>query len=269
MLIEIGHVTRYTYEIPVRYAVQSIKMTPPSFDGQRVLAWSISAPGIETALSYRDCFGNAAHLITATSEQSETVMITKGLVETRDTAGVVIGIPDLSPLRIFLRHTRLTAADGSIRNLAAEAKGTDCLDRLHQLMNGVRDHVAYETGATREDTTAIEAFANGKGVCQDHAHIFIAAARAIGVPARYVSGYFLSGTDDPTEATHAWGEAHVEGLGWVGFDPANRQCPTERYVRLAAGLDASSAAPIRGTRRGGGAETLDVVVNVQQQVAQQ
>jgi transglutaminase-like putative cysteine protease len=124
-------------------------------------------------------------------------------------------------------------------------------------------------GATDSHTGAAEALADGKGVCQDHAHIFIAAARTLGIPARYVTGYLVMADPGPAAAHHAWAEAYVEALGWVGFDVANRMCPTERYVRLAAGLDAGYTAPILGSRRGGAGETLDVSVAVQQQSAQQ
>jgi transglutaminase-like putative cysteine protease len=140
---------------------------------------------------------------------------------------------------------------------------------MHVLMNAVRDKVDYVIGVTDAHTSAAEALSDGQGVCQDHAHIFISAARVMGVPARYVNGYFLTDTDEPSEAHHAWAEAYIEGLGWLGFDPANGICPTDHYVRLACGLDAGSAAPIRGTRRGGTDEVLDVLVEVQQQSAQQ
>jgi transglutaminase-like putative cysteine protease len=143
------------------------------------------------------------------------------------------------------------------------------LDRLHHLMALVRDRVAYEAGTTHAHTTAADALAEGRGVCQDHAHVFISAARVLGTPARYVNGYFVSGGDGPSEAHHAWAEAWVEGLGWVGFDPANAMCPTDRYIRLNTGLDALSAAPVRGLRRGDSEESLDVIVEVAQQVAQQ
>ena len=127
----------------------------------------------------------------------------------------------------------------------------------------------YVVGATHVHTSAAEALKDGEGVCQDHAHIFISAARVMGLPARYVNGYFLTDSDEPAEAHHAWAEVWMGGLGWLGFDPANRLCPTDRYVRLACGLDSASAAPIRGTRRGGVEEALDVTVEVQQQSAQQ
>jgi transglutaminase-like putative cysteine protease len=148
-------------------------------------------------------------------------------------------------------------------------RARDPIDRMHVLMNAVRDKVDYAIGVTNAHTSAAEALSDGQSVCQDHAHIFISAARVMGVPARYVNGYFLTETDEPSEAHHAWAEAYIEGLGWLGFDPANRICPTDHYVRLACGLDAGSAAPIRGTRRGGTDEVLDVLVEVQQQSAQQ
>ena len=164
----------------------------------------------------------------------------------------------------------MTAPDDAIRALALAAVGDDPISRLHGLMHAVRAAVHYEIGATTSATTAAEALRIGRGVCQDHAHVFIAAARTLGYPARYVSGYFIAGADDAAaEAAHAWAEAHVGSLGWIGFDPANGFCPTDRYVRLSAGLDAAGAAPVRGSRSGGSNEALDVAVEVLQQVGQQ
>jgi transglutaminase-like putative cysteine protease len=141
------------------------------------------------------------------------------------------------------------------------------LDRLHYLLEAISTRVVYDTDATHTETTAAQAFRAGQGVCQDHAHIFIAATRRIGVPSRYVTGYLHVESEGNFVAHHAWAESYLDGLGWVGFDPANNICPTERYVRLACGFDAVSAAPIAGTRRGGGGERLrvDVVVRQQQQ----
>jgi len=136
-------------------------------------------------------------------------------------------------------------------------------------MAAIRERVAYVTGVTGTETTATQALADGQGVCQDHAHIFIAAARHAGVPARYVTGYLFLDDPDHAVAHHAWAEAWVAGLGWVGFDAANGVCPTEHYVRLAAALDARYAAPIRGMHRGGVGESLAVEVKVQQTTPQQ
>lgn len=273
MLIEIRHTTTYRYETPARYAIQSLRLTPPSFDGQDVLSWTITAPGFDKGLEYRDGLGNLVHLTTLAAVHDGISIEATGVVETEDRCGIVRGLAETAPRRVFLRETPRTAPDKAIRDLARSVSSgkvpTDVLDCLHALMRAVRDAVSYEIGVTHQHTSAAEAMAEGKGVCQDHAHVFISAARVIGIPARYVNGYFLAGTLAPAEAHHAWAEAWVDGLGWVGFDPANGMCPTERYVRLACGFDAGSAAPIRGTQKGGENEALDVKVEVEQQGGQQ
>lgn len=267
MLIRVRHTTHYSYAAPVRYAVQSLRLTPASFKGQRVLRWHVAMPA--DALQFEDAFGNLVHLVVVNAPHQELVIEAGGSVETMDCNGVVEGLPQAIPPRVFLRETEQTRPDAPIRELARSITDTAALDRLHALAHAVRDRVAYVPGVTNAHTSAAEALADGKGVCQDQAHIFIAAARTLGVPARYITGYLA--LDDPSvaEAHHAWAEAWIEGLGWVGFDIANRICPTERYVRLAAGLDAGYAAPIIGSRRGGNGEKLSVAVDVQQQSAQQ
>jgi transglutaminase-like putative cysteine protease len=269
MRISIGHVSRYTYGEAATYSIQTLRLTPPSFSGQRVIDWTISAPGIEKATQFRDGYGNAAHLVTYSGSHCESLVIAKGVVETEDRAGVVQGLFEAAPLRIYLRHTAATAPGPRVCALA-RAAGTDMgVARFHNLMHLVREAVDYQIGVTTEHTSAEQALEQGRGVCQDHAHVFIAAARELGVPARYVNGYFFADVEEPSEAHHAWAEVWVDAIGWIGFDPANGICPTDRYVRLAAGLDAASAAPIRGTRRGGTNEALDVVVEVQQASSQQ
>lgn len=269
MRVSIGHVTRYTYSEPTRYSIQTLRLTPPTFKGQRVIEWRITAPGIDKATKFRDGYGNTVHLTTCTDLHSEVLIIAKGVVETEDRSGIVQGLQEPAPVRTFLRDTDRTRPNDALFNLARSAQADATLAGMHRLMNAVSDAVAYEIGSTSPRTSAAEALADGKGVCQDHAHVFIAAARTLKVPARYVNGYYLSGSNEPAEAHHAWAEAWIDGLGWVGFDPANRLCPTDRYVRLATGLDAVSAAPIRGTRRGSADESLDVMVEVQQQNIQQ
>jgi transglutaminase-like putative cysteine protease len=111
----------------------------------------------------------------------------------------------------------------------------------------VRERVEYGTGSTSAASTAAEALAQGRGVCQDHAHLFVSAARTLGIPARYVAGYLLSDQGEALHETHAWAEAWVPGLGWVGFDSTNGICVTDHYIRLCGGLDAHDAAPVRGS----------------------
>jgi transglutaminase-like putative cysteine protease len=268
MLVSIGHVTRYTYTSPASSSVHTLRLTPPSFEGQRVLSWRVEMPEIERALRYRDAFGNVCHLVSIPHPRSEIAIICRGTVETSDKSGFVRGLTEVAPTRVYRRQTEKTAPDDAIKELVAGLKAPDRIDQLHELMQVIGERVTYEIGATNAHTSASDALKDGRGVCQDHAHIFISAARLMGLPARYVSGYFVTGSE-PSEAQHAWAEIHIDGLGWLGFDPANQLCPTDRYIRLGGGLDAVSAAPITGSRRGGSDEVLDVFVEVQQQSSAQ
>ena len=279
MLISVRHLTRYVYAEPVSYTVQSLRLTPAPLESQRVVDWHVRVPGCGEPLQFRDGFGNTVHLVTLSGRHSELVIEAGGTVDTKDTNGVVTALGKTIPPRVFLKETAQTRPDAAIRDLAASIPVQDQIARLHALVGAVRDRVEYVKGSTDAHTEAAAALADGKGVCQDHAHIFIAAARTLSIPARYVTGYLLMHDDgpdsdeeaaepaerDPAEANHAWAEAWVESLGWVGFDVANRVCPTDHYVRLACGLDATYAAPIVGSRRGGGSEKLEVSVAVQQQ----
>jgi transglutaminase-like putative cysteine protease len=220
-------------------------------------------------LEFRDGFGNTVQLATVSTPHSELTIEAGGTVEARDCNGIVAGLPKSIPPRVFLKETPQTRPDAAIRSLAQSVPGTGTIEQLHALAAAVRDRVEYVKGATDAHTGAAEALGDGKGVCQDHAHIFISAARTLGIPARYATGYLVLDDPDPASANHAWAEAYVEALGWVGFDVANCVCPTDRYVRLACGLDAGYTAPIVGSRRGGAGESLRVSVAVQRQSAQQ
>jgi transglutaminase-like putative cysteine protease len=195
-------------------------------------------------------------------------VVAEGVVETQDAAGVVRGLGRSRAHAVFLRDTPLTEPDPAVRALGDRARATaeaeGPLSTLHALMRGVAGAVEYRPGATDASTPAARALALGAGVCQDHAHVFISAARCLGLPARYVAGYLLARDDDVVELheTHGWTEVWVPDLGWVGFDPSNGVCPTERYVRVAAGLDARGAAPIRGSVTGRSEETLEADVAI-------
>jgi transglutaminase-like putative cysteine protease len=191
-----------------------------------------------------------------------------GLIETHDTGGVLRGTDERFPPGLFLRATALTEVNPAMATFARELRAEsehDALGFLHALMTQVSEHMTFDEDPTHSGTSAVEAFALKRGVCQDYAHIFIACARSGGVPARFVSGHFLrSDGMVQQQAGHAWAEAYVPNLGWVGFDPANCVCTTDAHARVAVGLDYLGAAPVRGTRYGGGAETLRVNVHVEQ-----
>ena len=271
MRIRIRHETRYRYDGPVDYAAQVVRLTPRDHEGQRVLSWRVTDGGGRMLAGFEDGYGNRCHLATLGRRHDESAIVASGEIETTDTNGIVAGAADPLPPLYFLRSTEATAADAGIESLAlAHERVADPVERLHRLMLDVRARVAYEIGSTSVVTSAAEALARGRGVCQDHAHVLISAARRLGYPARYISGYLWDGAlTAPAEASHAWAEVRVERLGWVGLDAANGISPTAAYVRIAAGLDYADAAPVRGVRRGGAAETLAVAVEVQQVQAQQ
>lgn len=266
MLITIHHETRYRYDNVLTHTVQRLALTPPDLPSQRIVEWKVDAPGIEAAPRYTDAFGNTIHLCAQTNTIGEMLISAGGVAETNDRGGVVGTLPKDAPPRIFLRRTALSDIDAAMVQLADDIAtgGDDELDRMHRLMASLHDHLKFQTRATDANTPATQAFASGHGVCQDFTHIFIAMARHMGIPARYVTGYLLLEGEDQAEAQHAWAEVWVANLGWVGFDAANLVCPTERYIRLCCGLDAASAAPIKGLRIGSANENLTVLVDVQQ-----
>lgn len=264
MLITVDHVTRYSYDMPVRGVVQSHRLTPAAFDGQRVLAWDVSVSDGLKGGGFRDGAGDWVQGWTVTGPVQAITVHVRGVVETQDAAGVLRGLREAVPPLAYLAETAPTRTDAALAALAeAAAKDADGpLALAHALSAAVADAIVWTPGITKAATTAAEALALGKGVCQDHAHVLIAMARAAGVPSRYVTGYLVAGEGVAGEAAHAWAEIWVDRLGWVGFDATNRCCPDARYVRLGSGCDAVEAAPIRGTARGPGTERMDVEVRV-------
>ena len=271
MRIRIRHQTRYVYDRSVEYTAQLIRLTPGDHAGQHVLNWRVIEQPGRPLPQTDDGYGNVMHMLALSRSHTEATVVAAGEVETFETFGVVNGAVERLPPTYFLRRTPATQPDDAIAALAAEVKGiVDPLERLHGLMLRIRERIDYVVGATTAVTAAAEALAAGQGVCQDHAHVFGSAARCLGVPARYVSGYLWQGpSETPGEASHAWAEAYVAGLGWVGFDAANGVCPNEAYVRAGIGLDYHEAAPVRGVRRGVAQESLSVSVEVHHAAGQQ
>lgn len=263
MRLQITHETVYGYDQPVLHMVQSLRQTPSVFDGQKTLSWTTEVTGGLKGIGFRDGAGDWIEGWTVRGPVTEVAVRIEGVVETADLAGVLKGHREVINPLVYLCTTEATAPDAALRELAATAKGGGALELAHALSEAVGDAIVYRPGVTETNTTAAEALALGEGVCQDHAHALIAAARSREIPARYVSGYLHSTADGAAhEAAHAWAELFIAGLGWVGFDAANGCCPDERYVRLGSGFDAADAAPIRGVRAGPGAENLGVIVQV-------
>ena len=261
MQLHIRHETVYRYVEPVKRSVQNLRLTPRRDPIQRALSWTISAPGRHHPQI--DAHGNVVHLLTLDEPHLEVRIVVNGVVETVDED---VALPDdgkLSPLT-YLAETGLTKPDRTLRDFAAHhLSGTgDRHSKLMRLAESVCEAIHYETGATQVHESAAESFARGKGVCQDHAHVFIACCRSAGIPARYVSGYFYAGTQGEI-ASHAWVDAWLgTELGWRSIDVTHRTSAHANYCRLAVGRDYLDACPVRGVRRGGGAEHMHVAVIV-------
>ena len=270
MRIQIAHETRYRFETPAWHGVKRLRLTPRTCAVQEVLDWSMSVEGGAIEASYIDHNLNTVSLVSFGSGGGEIAIRCAGTLETRDAAGVVGPHTGYMPLWLLQNHTELTKPGPKIKALASKFKleGDNAIGMLHGLSEAVAEAIAYEPGHTDATTTAEKALSTGKGVCQDHAQVFIAAARLLGLPARYVSGYLLMDSIDQ-QAGHGWAEVHVKGLGWVGFDVSNAICPDERYVRLAVGADYRDAAPVTSLAVGGGEAELSVSLAVQAQVSAQ
>lgn len=275
MRLTVDHETVYRFDGPRRHVLQSQRLQPSVFDGQTVADWQVVTEGGLRGAEFRDGAGDVTWCVRVAGPVETVKVAVHGTVETSDLAGVLQGHREKVSPRVYTQSTRATRSDKALTELTETALagiGPDAdLDRAHALAKAVHSELGYATGATDSITTAAEALAAGQGVCQDHAHVLIAAAHVAGLPARYVAGYLFASADDDAEvalmaeASHAWAELHVRGLGWVGFDAANDCCPDARYIRLCSGRDAEDAAPIRGLTGGLGAEALDVTVAVRRQ----
>lgn len=268
MRLRIKHETAYRYGTPATRAIQILRLTPRGHDGQFVVNWRIEVDHDCRLDATIDPFGNTVHAFTVEGPLDGLTIAAEGEIETLDTHGIVRGQVERMPSVVFLRDTALTRSDAAIRGMADDAArtvGSDQLGILHEIMKKIRERLDFVINVTDSGTSAIDAFSSSHGVCQDFSHVFIAAARHLGIPARYVGGYlFHTEMLDGQVAGHAWAEALVDDLGWVAFDPANGIAATDAYIRVAVGLDYLGAAPIRGTRYGGADETMDVRLLVNQ-----
>jgi transglutaminase-like putative cysteine protease len=267
MRLRIAHSTVYRYDPPATGAIQVLRLSPRNHDGQYVVRWRIDVFPDARLAAHEDAFGNMTHVFTADGPLDELRVEVDGEVETQSTDGVVRGTIERFPPNLFLRDTALTQADAAICEFAqtVRAAGHDgVLGELHGLLDWLHAELAHEPNPNDTAPNAAKAFERKRGTAADLAHIFIGAAHSLGIPARFVGGYFGQADASVEQSGHAWAEAYVAGLGWVAFDPASGFCPTDAHVRVAVGLDALGAAPLRGTRYGAGAEALEIAIKVGQ-----
>jgi transglutaminase-like putative cysteine protease len=264
--LRILHKTIYSYDQPATSVIELLRLTPRNHEGQQVRNWRIELDQDAQLRSGEDAFGNIFHVLTLPRALEDLVITVQGEVDTQNTDGMVNGTLEVFPPGLFLRETSLTEPNPAIVAFGRDAMGDAApLEALHKLLAAVNREMTFDTRPTNVTTSAAQAFEMKNGVCQDLAHVFIAATRSRGIPARYIGGHmFRADGMVQQEAGHAWAEAHVDGLGWVGFDPANGISVTEAHVRVSVGLDYLGAAPVRGARYGGTEERLQVSVAVEQ-----
>lgn len=269
MRIEVVHRTHFRFAGPSSLSIHQCRLTPQPGQGQRIVGWEIRAPG--RPRDWTDGYGNTVRAFTITGAHEEVEIVAHGVFESMDGASAYLSHDDPVPLPpiYWLRNHGLSRYDQAIREFVADLKPRaaapdERVSLLHDLMRRIGERVKYTIGATDVEVGAAEALKRGAGVCQDHAHLFAACCRALGIPARYVSGYMRVHDELRGPASHAWAEAHVPALGFVGFDPANGVCPTGEYLKLAVGLDYREAAPVTGRRLGGGSAAMTVEVHVRQ-----
>jgi transglutaminase-like putative cysteine protease len=276
----IRHITRFTYDAPIRESMMEIRMQPRTELTQRCLRFDLSTQPRAHVSSYTDLMGNTVHHFDIPSEHTELLVTAQAIVEFVGNGDLITPAPttvetwaDVDQAATTLDGWEMVRPSAFVRTTAlldafAESVGIgremDPAAAVMALSDAVHRSFEYKTHATRVDSPIDEALANRQGVCQDFAHVLLALLRRVGVPARYVSGYLFHarGERSAEGATHAWVEAWLPGSGWVGVDPTSNVLAGERHVRVAIGRDYADVAPTRGVYKGAAAGTLAVAVHV-------
>lgn len=238
-----------------------MRLTPRDHAGQHVLDWSIDVSQDCRLRAHEDAFGNLLHGFQIAGPLEHFVIEASGEVELADSTGFVREAVERFPEELYLRETPATHPDPALRAFveATTQKETAPLGRLHALMAALGETMTLDPAAPPADSAAAALTAR-RGPAADFAQIFVAAARLLGQPARYVSGHALE-APRPGAIGHGWAEAFVESYGWIAFDPALGHCPVGRHLRVAVGLDRRDADPLRLARAGYGEESVEASVS--------
>jgi transglutaminase-like putative cysteine protease len=265
MRIRISHDTTFNYAPSTRSVIQNIRLTPSSFESQYVLRWRVGVDLDGSVRHGEDSLGNVVHAFTYHKTVEQFTVSAIGEIETTDAVGLVRGAVEPLQLPMFLRSSPMAQANGKLRELVAEAVGDsrDTLDQLHRLMKALHDEVKCDREAPLAHGGATEALALGRAAPADIAHLFIASARHLEIPARFVTGFVTPEDSERVTGMDAWAEAFAPGLGWIAFDAVRDLCANDRYIRIAVGFDHASAQPFRTTHSGIGAETIESSINIQ------
>jgi transglutaminase-like putative cysteine protease len=262
MRLRIEHITTFSYDLPISEAYTEMRLAPVDIGGQRRTAFRLRTEPSGEVTRYRDRYQNEVHYFDVLQPHQQLQVTALSEVVTAEQ--FVDEVNTLSPLDQYdyLTPTRYAPGHTMIHELAeASVVVGNKMATALALMTAVHQAIQYERGATDVKTTADEALQLGKGVCQDYAHVMLAASRLSGLPARYVSGYLYS-PDAPEMASHAWVDVFVTDYGWRSLDPTHN-CPQDaRYVRVATGRDYADVPPTRGMYKGNAKEKMEVHVKV-------
>src|SRR5580692_13041155 len=277
MFYSIRHLTRFRYESPVSESLMEVRMHPRTEGGQRCLSFQLSVDPRARVNVYRDYLGNSVHHFDVPGKHKELAILAESLVEMEPPAELpkLLGTDAWQELdRLvaagdyweMLNHSSFACHSAALVGLISElhvSRRDDPLTFLLELNAAINEWFDYVPKATQVDSPIEHAIEARKGVCQDFAHIMIALARHVKIPCRYVSGYLHPREDRSSDgATHAWVEALVPGLGWVGFDPTSNMLSGTRHIRTAIGRDYADVPPTKGIFKGNADSELAVSVRV-------
>jgi transglutaminase-like putative cysteine protease len=258
MRLAIRHEIAWTWDTPPRSVIEHLRIEPRNHEGQHIISWRMDVEPDGRRRMGEDAFSNAFDSLTVEGPLTKLTVRADGEVETFDTTGIIGHSIERFPPDLFLRDSRLIAADAALRDFADGAVGKETvpLVRSHALMDALHERIGHVVCRADEFAGAAETFATGHGHARDIAHVFIACAHHLGIPARIAVGHLF--TDDAGEhsCVHGWAEACLPGLGWVGFDPVIGRCPEGAHIRVAIGIDAIDVLPVRGAHHGGAREKV-------------
>ena len=283
MQYTVRHLTRFTYETPISESMMEVRMQPRTELHQRCLGFELTTTPRATIAAYRDPLHNIVHHFDIPGRHGQLTIVAEAIVEFVGAPSLPAALPmdawrdvDLAQRAHmhwdFLQPSQLTRETPLLRafedalcvehGIALRAR--DPLSELLALNTAIHRRFTYRQQVTAVDSPIDHALESGEGVCQDFAHVMLACVRRRGIPCRYVSGYLFHGSDDTSVdgATHAWIEALLPGLGWVGFDPTNDVVAGTRHIRVAIGRDYADVPPTKGVFRGRSANELAVAVQV-------
>ncbi|GAA5529359.1 transglutaminase family protein [Herpetosiphon gulosus] len=281
MYYTIRHVTRFRYSNPISESMMEVRKQPRTEGDQRCLSFDITTKPKSKVLVYYDPQGNTVHHFGIPRAHTQLEIITQAYVENRIQAPADDLMLDLSTWQIledhalngndwdYLNPSQFVHSTDLLQAFATEiglSKQLDPLSLIRQINQAIYDKFEYVPQSTRADSPIDEALATRRGVCQDYTHIMLSLLRWLQIPARYVSGYLFHRTDDTVrsaaDASHAWVEAWLPSLGWVGFDPTNNVTVSDRHIRVALGRDYADVPPTHGIFKGETQSTLEVAVQV-------